>query len=341
MEDAHITDLHLTDQISLFGVYDGHGGKEVSNYIAKNLLSILKANENFKKGLLAEAISETYLEIDKRMATKEGKLELHSLAGLGHAHDFARKPEDNDDSTEEQKEAERKRREQEEEEELDSFKYGTGSGSTAVTAIINGKEILVANCGDSRCVLSRDFQAIEMSVDHKPTTTEEYDRISKAGGFVANGRVMGDLNLSRAIGDMQYKQNQSMSQQLQMITADPEIKKIEITTSDQFLILACDGVWDVKSSQQAVDYVHEKIKENVPLERICELLLDECLAKSAAGVGTDNMTVIIVAFNHFYSSCSNNNSESNSSTHSQTPPTPPQQSETSQSQQPPQTPPQQ
>lgn len=78
---------------------------------------------------------------------------------------------------------------------------GADSGCTAVVALLRGKELYVANAGDSRCVLCRAGKAVEMSVDHKPEDTPEQDRIIKAGGRVTcDGRVNGGLNLSRAIG---------------------------------------------------------------------------------------------------------------------------------------------
>lgn len=75
-----------------------------------------------------------------------------------------------------------------------------------MVALLQGNELFVANAGDSRCVICRDGQAIDMSLDHKPEDTEELERIRKAGGRVTmDGRVNGGLNLSRAIGDHAYK----------------------------------------------------------------------------------------------------------------------------------------
>ena len=75
------------------------------------------------------------------------------------------------------------------------------SGTTAVVAVLKGKQLHVANAGDSRCIISRAGQAIDMSIDHKPEDESEYTRISKAGGHVTvDGRVNGGLNLSRALG---------------------------------------------------------------------------------------------------------------------------------------------
>jgi len=176
---------------------------------------------------------------------------------------------------------------------------GYGSGSTAVCALITNKEIIVANVGDSRCVLSMSKNAIDLSRDHKPDLPSEKTRIHAAGGFITHGRVGGDLNLCRAIGDLTYKQNTSIPPEQQMITSDPELQYHIRSPSDEFLIIACDGIWDVKKSQEAVVYVHNKLSDGLELPKICESLLDDCLANpnGIAGIGMDNMTVIIVQFN--------------------------------------------
>ena len=74
------------------------------------------------------------------------------------------------------------------------------SGSTCVSALVTDKHILCANTGDSRCILVRDYKVKPMSDDHKPTNPKERDRIQKAHGTVALGRVNGDLAVSRAFG---------------------------------------------------------------------------------------------------------------------------------------------
>jgi protein phosphatase 1G len=73
-------------------------------------------------------------------------------------------------------------------------------------AVVQGKTLYVANAGDSRCVLCRGLTTKALTTDHKPTNPDEERRIIDAGGFVTEGRVNGCLNLSRAIGDMNYKQ---------------------------------------------------------------------------------------------------------------------------------------
>ncbi|PWZ00392.1 PP2C-domain-containing protein [Testicularia cyperi] len=179
------------------------------------------------------------------------------------------------------------------------------SGCTAVAAFISTtasepkkfKSIYVANAGDSRCVMSSDGEAIALSEDHKPHLEGEYDRISKAGGYVSFGRVNGNLALSRAIGDFEFKRNDHLPAEEQIVTADPEIKADEISSTEEFVVLACDGIWDCLSSQDVVDVVRRSVADGKELRDICEDLMHRCLAPDSetGGIGCDNMTVCIVA----------------------------------------------
>ncbi|OAV98500.1 hypothetical protein PTTG_07131 [Puccinia triticina 1-1 BBBD Race 1] len=172
------------------------------------------------------------------------------------------------------------------------------SGCTAVAALItpDGK-ILVANAGDSRSVLCVNGVAEPMSHDHKPVNRDENNRIVAAGGFVEFGRVNGNLALSRAIGDFEFKQNKDLSPEAQVVTANPDILTHQITVEDEFLILACDGIWDVYSNQQVVDRVRRLLGERKTLEQVAEQMIDYCLAPDCewGGVGCDNMTFMVVA----------------------------------------------
>lgn len=81
------------------------------------------------------------------------------------------------------------------------------------------------------------------SEDHKPENQVEIDRITKAGGTIQMGRVNGGLNLTRSFGDYDYKKNTSLGYDEQMITCKPDIREVEITENDEFIILGCDGIW--------------------------------------------------------------------------------------------------
>ncbi|CAG8729052.1 20853_t:CDS:2, partial [Dentiscutata erythropus] len=176
------------------------------------------------------------------------------------------------------------------------------SGCTAVMAIVtpNG-DIYVGNAGDSRAVLSEDGIAIPMSDDHKPVNQDESKRITDAGGFVEFGRVNGNLALSRALGDFEFKQNPNLDAKKQIVTAYPDVKQKDIKfESTEFLVLACDGIWDCLTSQEVVSFIRKNLSENKDLRKACEDLMERCLAKDSelGGIGCDNMTVIIVGFLH-------------------------------------------
>ncbi|KAG2228876.1 hypothetical protein INT48_006758, partial [Thamnidium elegans] len=142
------------------------------------------------------------------------------------------------------------------------------SGCTAVAALLTRNNVLyVSNAGDSRAVIStRDGRAIPLSQDHKPKLPKEELRIRTAGGHVEN--------------------------------AEPDIIEHLLTDHDEFVVLACDGIWDCLSNQQVVDFIRYQLCQHKSMGPICEELMDYCLAEKAnmAGIGCDNMTVVIIGF---------------------------------------------
>lgn len=97
------------------------------------------------------------------------------------------------------------------------------AGCTANVLMLHKGEIIVANAGDSRSVLCNKGKAYELSFDHKPDNEKERARIFKAGGYISDGRVNSNLNLSRAMGDFEYKNDPKLSPEEYMITANPDI----------------------------------------------------------------------------------------------------------------------
>ncbi|PHH68254.1 hypothetical protein CDD80_140 [Ophiocordyceps camponoti-rufipedis] len=174
------------------------------------------------------------------------------------------------------------------------------SGCTACVSLIAGDKLYVANAGDSRGVLGIKGRAKHLSEDHKPQIPEEKNRITAAGGFVDFGRVNGNLALSRAIGDFEFKKTAELPPESQIVTAFPDVETHDLTTDDEFLVLACDGIWDCQSSQAVVEFVRRGIAAKQDLDKICENMMDNCLASNSetGGVGCDNMTMIIIAFLH-------------------------------------------
>ncbi|KAI1381053.1 PP2C-domain-containing protein [Hypoxylon crocopeplum] len=172
------------------------------------------------------------------------------------------------------------------------------SGCTACCGLITSDKIYIANAGDSRSVLGVKGRAKPLSFDHKPQNEGEKARITAAGGFVDFGRVNGNLALSRAIGDFEFKKSAELAPEQQIVTAYPDVVTHEISDDDEFLVIACDGIWDCQSSQAVVEFVRRGIAAKQELEKICENMMDNCLASNSetGGVGCDNMTMIIVGF---------------------------------------------
>ena len=132
-----------------------------------------------------------------------------------------------------------------------------GKGCTANVLMIVNNLLICANAGDSRCVVGEGGRALPLSFDHKPNLKKERDRIYKAGSTVnVEGRIDGNLNLSRAIGDIAHKKSPKVSLENQAVTSMPDIKMHQLTNKTDFVIIACDGIWETKTSQQIVDYVY-------------------------------------------------------------------------------------
>lgn len=126
----------------------------------------------------------------------------------------------------------------------------------------------------------------------------ERQRIEAAGGYVSWGRVNGNLALSRAIGDFEFKRTPELPAEQQIVTAFPEVETQKMDSEQlEFVVLACDGIWDCLSSQDVVDIVRRSVAEGKELKAICEDLMERCLAPDSdtGGIGCDNMTVCIVA----------------------------------------------
>ncbi|KAJ3679535.1 hypothetical protein LUZ60_017546 [Juncus effusus] len=298
MEDAHAAELDLDEQTSFFGVYDGHGGKAVAKFCAKYLH--LETMRNYAAtGNLPESLKKSFFRMDEMMQGQRGWREIAQLSDKvqkfsGMIETWIYSPKGGDSANNNKKL-------------LDDWAFEEGphsdfpgptEGSTACVAVVKNKQIIVGNAGDSRCVLSRNRQAIDLSKDHKPDLIVERERILEAGGFVHVGRVNGTLSLARAVGDMEFKQNKFLPAEKQVVTCNPDINVIELTDDDEFMVLACDGIWDVLSSQQLVDFIHEHLNNETKLSAVCEKVMDRCLAppSSVHGEGCDNMTMVLVQF---------------------------------------------
>ncbi|GAB4828448.1 hypothetical protein Ancab_035445 [Ancistrocladus abbreviatus] len=147
----------------------------------------------------------------------------------------------------------------------DSF-ADISSGTTALTALAFGRTMLVANAGDCRAVLGRRGRAIELSKDHKPNCESEKTRIERLGGGPKGSACP--------------------------LSAEPELQETVLNEDDEFLILGCDGLWDVMSSQCAVTIARKELMLHNDPERCSRELVREALKHDTC----DNLTVIVVCF---------------------------------------------
>ncbi|KAG8508259.1 Integrin-linked kinase-associated serine/threonine phosphatase 2C, partial [Galemys pyrenaicus] len=277
MQDAHVILNDITEEcgppsslmgphseppsstrVSYFAVFDGHGGIRASKFAAQNLHQNLI--RKFPKGdviSVEKTVKRCLLDTFKH--TDEEFLKQAS----------SQKPA-----------------------------WKDGSTATCVLAVDN--VLYIANLGDSRAVLCRyneDSQkhtALSLSREHNPTQYEERMRIQRAGGNVRDGRVLGVLEVSRSIGDGQYKRCG--------VTSVPDIRRCQLTPNDRFILLACDGLFKVFTPEEAVTFIlscleDEKIqsREGKPAvdaryEAACNRLASKAVQRGSA----DNVTVMLV-----------------------------------------------
>jgi len=158
-------------------------------------------------------------------------------------------------------------------------------------------KLINANIGDSRTVLSRKtgdtYTAIACTFDHKPTNELERKRIEAAGGSVQLSRVDGQLALSRAFGDRMLKHPMNLPPEDRKVTSKPDFV-IEDATKEDFLFLACDGIYegDVFSRESVIKWVSDKLAETDDIALVCAQVLDECLKRGSR----DNMSAMIIQF---------------------------------------------
>ncbi|CAG9942085.1 unnamed protein product [Clonostachys rosea f. rosea IK726] len=162
----------------------------------------------------------------------------------------------------------------------------TATSSESAHAKLKGtasrqRVLYTANVGDARIILCRAGRALRLSYDHKGSDENEGRRIANAGGLILNNRVNGVLAVTRALGDTYMKD---------LVTGHPYTTETVIQPdSDEFIIIACDGLWDVCSDQEAVDLVRN-IDDPVTAS---QLLVDHALSRFS----TDNLSCMIVRLN--------------------------------------------
>ena len=176
-------------------------------------------------------------------------------------------------------------------------KQALNCGSTCLVAIEykhkESRYIDILNTGDSRCVFCIDNVAVCKTKDHKPNWPEEQQRITSLGGKIYydgfDWRIK-DLSVSRAFGDLDAQP---------FLTNRPDVSRHRIKKNDKFMILACDGLWDVFDNQDAVNIVLDLCYDiKTGKRKECKINVAKRLADLAIEKGsTDNVTVTVVFLN--------------------------------------------
>jgi len=141
------------------------------------------------------------------------------------------------------------------------------------------KSYYTANIGDTRAVLVRGDDGIRITKDHKPYVIEEEERIKSIGGYVADGRVNGKLAISRVLGDFHLRP---------YVICDPFVDEIKLTSDDKYLIIACDGLWDMLTDKRAAEICQRQATPS----RASAVLRDFAYMLGS----DDNISVIVVKF---------------------------------------------
>mmetsp|Transcript_47753 Transcript_47753/g.103946 ORF Transcript_47753/g.103946 Transcript_47753/m.103946 type:complete len:392 (-) Transcript_47753:139-1314(-) len=295
MEDAACAipklEAPLSDQ-ALFAVFDGHGGAQVSRIVCREFPGVLAA----AAAELADPSSPVPEALSSSVSASNGNSESIPGGLVGKSLHTAMLTIDN------------MLRETSVSGEFNLV------GSTAIVVLVEcgargrpverPSRVAVANCGDSRALLCRGGKVVELSEDHKPENPIEEERIRRAGGHVTRvgpcHRVDGwGLNLSRALGDFHYKARADLPPEEQKVSCVPEIRTLDLTDEDEFLVLGCDGIFELHSSQDVVDIVRQQLKTGATLEEAVEQLVDLSCSSSllkTRGKGGDNCSAIIVRF---------------------------------------------
>lgn len=257
MEDAVtlVPQGSLAGEYSFFAVYDGHGGAMVAEVCSERLHKCLEKHIENGKKLPEEEDFDWKTVMEDCFSTIDNELD----ESKGQEVEAGRAPV-----------AERM------------------MGSTAAVVLVGREDLVVANCGDSRAVLCRGGAPVPLSSDHKPDRPDEKERVEAAGGSIINRkgwRVQGVLPTSRSIGDHHLKP---------YISSQPEVTVTKRTGSDEFLIIATDGLWDMVSNDVACQVVEKSLRGGLGSRHSASDAAATLVELAIAKGSRDNITVIVV-----------------------------------------------
>lgn len=196
---------------------------------------------------------------------------------------------------------------------LSSMEKEDESGSTATVIFIGNETLLVSHVGDSSVVVSRNGKPEILTNPHRPygrnkVSLQEIRRVREAGGWIVDGRICGDISVSRAFGDIRFKtkKNEMLEKGVEegkwtqkfisrisfkddLVTALPEIHQVSLGPDVEFILLASDGLWDYINSLEAVNLVRNQLQKHGDVQLACEALAQTALDRRSQ----DNVSIVI------------------------------------------------
>ncbi|XP_008234708.1 PREDICTED: protein phosphatase 2C 57 [Prunus mume] len=187
------------------------------------------------------------------------------------------------------------------------------SGSTATVIFVENDTLVISHVGDSCVVQSCSGKAEVLTHPHRPygsnkVSLQEIKRIREAGGWIVNGRICGDIAVSRAFGDMRFKtkKNEMLKKGVEerrwtekfasriqfsgdLVTASPDIFQVTFGKDSEFVLLASDGLWDYINSSDAVAFVRNQLRQHGDVQLACDALAQAALDQRSQ----DNISIVI------------------------------------------------
>ena len=319
MEDYSIEFLESNEKkfMNIFGIFDGHGGREVPKYLQAHFLEFLNKNKNFLTDKYKEGITETFFELDQKFTTKEAQEEL-----VKYSEEF--KPEKekelneindlcspNEKLTKEELEQVMAFNEVFDPRNIENANIAEFTGATGMIIAVCYKEILIAYAGNSRClILDKDGKIINQTKDHTLLSENEKKRVDLARSFNDDEeeKKKGEdeniefLDSTRGFGDLEFKGNEWIEQKDQEISVEPEIVFVPYNNA-KYIIFGSHGMFegdDNKINDEIGKYFFEEINKNKDIKfsevikNYFEKIIPEDKNKSEKNFGLDNMSCFVI-----------------------------------------------
>ncbi|PRP82609.1 protein phosphatase 2C [Planoprotostelium fungivorum] len=236
-----ITQIEEKAEYAYFAVYDGHGGTQAADYVARHLQSSIVNHADFTTDT-TKAIREGFLETEIGFEKLSVDTKIHG--GVGTTACVA-----------------------------------IICGHTLHVANVGDSAAILCRRGDPLS-LTNPHTAKNPSEKKRVEAVGGVIKDGRLGHPIWNASLI-NLGVTRAIGDFYFKQDEWTEGKASGLSAEPEITTIQLTTDDCFLLLASDGFWDVVSTQQAINYIlQQSLTQKDGLDNLCNQLIDLALKKA-------------------------------------------------------------